>query len=138
MTWFCTKAFDFQLAGEGWVDQTVNIYDQPGDGPLNRLAITRQPYAPEQDLEATFREMKGGDYQEREVLRSETIHVGPLDAQDVSVVAQNVNGANYHRMVSIHHFETTLNFQWVGPAVGRDLVDARVERTLETIKFRKK
>jgi hypothetical protein len=138
MTWFSTKAFDFQLSGEGWNDETINVYDQKGDGPLNRLAITRQKYAPEQDLDATFREMKGGDYQEREIVRSDLIQVGMLDAQDVSVIARNVAGADYHRVVSIHYFDTTLNFQWVGPAIGREIVDERAERTLETIKFRKK
>ncbi len=138
MTWFATKAFDFTLDGEGWLDQTVNQYDQRGDGPLNRLAITRQGYAPEQDLEATFREMKGGDYDEREIVRSERIQVGVLDAQDVSVIARNVQGADYHRVVTIHYFDVTLNFQWVGPAVAREIVDQRVEHTLETIKFRKK
>jgi hypothetical protein len=138
MSWFATKAFEFQLAGDDWVDQTVNHYEPKGDGPHNLLAITRQKYAPEQDLEATFREMEGGDYQEREIVRSELTHVGPLSAQDVSVIARNVNGADYHRVVSIHYFDTTLNFQWMGPAVGREIVDQRVERTLETIKFRKK
>jgi hypothetical protein len=138
MTWFSTKAFDFQLSGEGWNDHTMNVYDQKGDGPLNRLAITRQGYAPVHDLEATLREMKGGDYEEREIVRSELIQVGLLDAQDVSVIARNVTGADYHRVVSIRYFDTALNFQWVGPAVGREIVDQRVEHTLATIKFRKK
>lgn len=136
MTWFSTKAFDFTLPGEGWSEETTQFH-RPKDDTRTAFAISRQKATPELDLEATVKEMKGGLYKEREVVHSLDVRVGPLDAHDIGVIARNYEQADYHRNVAVIYFDLALNFQWVGPAASREAIDARADRTLATLKFRK-
>ncbi len=137
MSWFSTKAFHFELPGDAWEEATTQVHTPPGDDRTT-FALSRQRATPELDLEATVRDMTGGHYLEREVVRSERIHVGPLDAQDVGVVARSHDSADYHRMVAVEYYDLALNFQWVGPASARAETDARAERALEALRFRRR
>ena len=137
MTWFSTKAFEFTLPGDGWTEETTQFHRPKGDD-RTAFAISRQKATPDLDLETTVREMKGGLYKEREIVRSEGVRVGPLDAHDVGVIARNYEHADYHRNVAVLYFDLALNFQWVGPAASREEIDVRADRTLATLKFRKR
>lgn len=137
MNWFSTKAFAFELPGDGWSEETTQFFT-PKDDDTKAFAISRQKNDPALDMEATVKEMKGGAYLEREIVRSEPIQVGPLEAKDVSIVARNLKGADYLRNVLVTYYDLLLNFQWVGPAPSRKEIDALADRTLETLRFRRR
>ncbi len=137
MSWFSTKAFSFDLPGEDWSEQTTQFFT-PKDDDTAAFAISRQKNDPELDMEATVRDMKGGYYLEREIVRSEQIQVGPLDARDYGFIARNLKGADYLRNVLVTYYDLLLNFQWVGPARLRKEIDARAERSLAALRFRRR
>lgn len=134
MSWFSTKAFHFELPGDTWEEATTQIYQPKGQDKV-AFAINRQKATAELDLVATIQEIPTS-YLEREIVRSEQRHLGALDAHDVSVIGRSMDGADYHRMVFVHYYDLALSFQWAGPASSRDAIDARVERSLETLRFR--
>ncbi|NUO54742.1 MAG: hypothetical protein HOV80_38365 [Polyangiaceae bacterium] len=137
MSWFSTKGFSFSLPGEEWTEATTQFFTPKGDDTA-AFAISRQENDPELDMEATVRDMKGGYYLEREIVRSERIQVGPLEAKDYGFIARNLKGADYLRNVLVTYYDLLLNFQWVGPAQARKEIDARADRALETLRFRRR
>jgi hypothetical protein len=134
VSWFSTKAFHFELPGESWEEMTTHVF-QPQAQDRTTFAINRQKGSADLDLAATMRETPS-PYLEREIVRSEHRHVGSLDAQDVSVIGRSRESADYHRVVLVSYYDVALSFQWAGPASARDAIDATVERSLETLRFR--
>lgn len=136
MSAFSTNDFQFELPGEGWVERTVHVFYAAGDQQTG-FVITRLDPSKEEDnsIEASIAALPKGLYDEREVLRSEARSFGRIETQDVSFLARRGAEAKYFRVVSVPYYDRELSFQWVGPFTARDEVDARAEKTLESLRF---
>lgn len=135
MSAFSTNAFRFSLPGDSWVERTIHLFRRKDD-PQSAFAISRRPAQPSDlSVEELVKALPDGPYDEKEVVRSDERYFGAVAAQDVSVVARNGTRGEYYRMVVIPHHGSELSFQWAGPIAARDDVDARVERTLHSLRF---
>jgi len=139
VSWFSTAAFHFELPGDRWEEQTLHLFRPPADA-RSAFAISRNRVKGDSpsDIESALRALPTGRYDERSILRSERRQVGPLEAQDVSAFARSGSEGEYYRVVNVAYYELELSFQWAGPMETREEVDARVERTLESLKFRRR
>lgn len=134
MTWFSTKAFQFDLPGDGWDELTIQSFHSQEDEHA-AFAISRQKASEDVDLVESVKNTPA-PYLEREIVRHEPRQVGALDAEDLAVIGRASTHADYHRMVVVRYYDLALSFQWSGAAANRDAVDARVEQALETVRFR--
>ncbi len=137
MSWFCTKAFSFELPGT-WEERTVQIHQRPDEKAA--LMITRNPRDPEvpMNVETAIAGLPSAPGVEREVLRSEWLDSGDFQAHDVSVMSRNRKEAEYHRIVCVAYYDLELSFQFAGTAGARAEVDARVDHALSTVRFRRR
>jgi hypothetical protein len=134
MSWFCTKAFSFELPGD-WEEKTVNLHQRADEKAALMVTRNRREPGTDIDVEGAIRELPGGALVEREILHSRQVEVGPLDGQDVAVISRNLRAAEYHRIVCVGYYDLELSFQFAGVAAARDEVDARVEQALSTVQF---
>jgi hypothetical protein len=141
VSWFSTARFHFELPGDGWVEKTNQVH-QPADCERSAFVISRQPKpaeGPVPSISNVIESLPSDEvYQERIVLSSSTRQVGPLEAQDASVLARSHRSAEYFRMVCVEYYDLLLSFQWAGPASKRESVDAMAEEMLATTKFRRR
>lgn len=137
MTWFSTNAFRFALPGDAWLEQTIHMF-RPKNDPRSAFAISRSEPAPDGDdsIERALKMLPKGPYDERTILRRELREVGAVDAEDVSLFARSGASGEYYRILCLPYYGRLLSFQWAGPIAARDEVDARVERALDTLRFR--
>jgi hypothetical protein len=140
MTQFVTRAFRFELPGDDWDELTVQLYSRTRDDDSTLFAIARTPLRDGGgvDAEEIVQKLPPRPDVEREIVRSERVEVGPQEAHDVSVVSRSLRSAEYFRIVCVAYFDLELTFQWTGPVAERGAIDARADRTLESLKFRRR
>lgn len=134
MSWFCTKAFSFELPGN-WEERTINLHQRADEKAA--LLVTRNKREPnaEIDVEGALRDLPEGPAVEREIVHSRRVEVGPLDGQDVALIRRTTTDAEYHRIVCVGYYDLELSFQFGGTAAAREEVDARVEQAFSTLQF---
>jgi hypothetical protein len=140
MTQFVTRAFRFELPGDDWDELTVQLYSptRDDDGTLFAIARTPLPEGNVLDAEEIVRKLPPRPDIERVVVRSERVEVGPQEAHDVGVINRSFRSAEYLRLVCIAYYDLELTFQWTGPFADRAAIDSRADRTLESLKFRRR
>lgn len=140
MTHFVTRAFRFDLPGNDWDELTVQLFSPTRDDDTTLFAIARTPLleGSSVDAEEIVKKLPSRPDVEREVVRSERVEVGPQEAQDVSVISRTLRSADYFRLVCVAYYDLELTFQWTGPVAERASIDARADRTLESLKFRRR
>lgn len=140
MTHFVTRAFRFDLPGNDWDELTVQLFSPTRDDDTTLFAIARTPLLEggTVDAEEIVKKLPTRPDVEREIVRSERVEVGPQEAQDVSVVSRTLRSADYFRLVCVAYYDLELTFQWTGPVAERAAIDARADRTLESLKFRRR
>ncbi len=137
MSWFTTSAFHFQLPGDRWEERTMHVF-RPLDDQRSILMVGRAKVPPEgkPDIEDLLKSLPEGPYDERTILRRDRCQVGPLQGEDVSILARSGATGDYYRFISVDYYELELTFQFAGPMAAREEVDSRVETTLQTLWFR--
>jgi hypothetical protein len=140
VTHFVTRAFRFDLPGNDWDELTVQLFSPTRDDDTTLFAIARTPLLEggTVDAEEIVKKLPPRPDVEREIVRSERVEVGPQEAQDVSVVSRTLRSADYFRLVCVAYYDLELTFQWTGPVAERASIDARADRTLESLKFRRR
>lgn len=139
MTRFAADAFRFDLPGDGWREETIQMFSPEGDDE-SAFMIGRRERAKDaaEAIErafATFPKMSG---LEVEMVRSEPVEVGSLQGTDLGIITRTKKGADYMRVVIVPYYDKDLYLNWGGPAAERSAVDARAARTLETVRFRRR
>lgn len=139
MSSFWTASFHFELPGDRWEERTVQVF-RPTDDDRSVFMIGRAKLPPggKPDVEEVLTSLPEGPYDERKILRHETRQVGPLEAEDVALFARAGATGEYYRFVSVAYYDLEVTFQFAGPMAAREQVDARVETTLESIRFRRR
>jgi hypothetical protein len=139
MTWFATSAFSFELPGDAWEERTLNMFRPENDErTMFLVGRSKVPEGGPVSVEDILKAMPMGPYDVREVVRHEWRQIGPLDAEDVSVFARQGATGEYYRFVTVNYYDLELTFQFAGPVADREDVDRRAERTLESVRFRKR
>lgn len=139
MSWFSTSAFHFELPGDAWEERTVNMFRPPNDDhSVFLVARSKVPEGGAVSVEEVLKSLPMGDHDVREVIRQEWRQVGPLDAEDASVFARTGAEGEYYRFVSVAYYDLEVTFQFAGPMAEREKVDVRAEKTLESVRFRKR
>ncbi|HTJ84825.1 MAG TPA: hypothetical protein VL400_24065 [Polyangiaceae bacterium] len=139
MTRFGTDVFRFDLPGDTWVEQTVQVYTPPEDqSTAFMLARDERTDDPGADLETAIRIFPNSRLGEVELVQSKRSDVGPLDAKDTSFIIRSRLSADYMRVVSVGYYELELRFCWAGPASARESIDARAEHTMKSARFRRR
>ncbi len=139
MSWFCTSAFHFELPGDDWEERTLNFY-RPNDDAQSVFIVGRAkiPEGGAPPATEVLASIPLGEFEEREILSHQARSVGPLDGEDLAVFARAGTTGQYYRFVSVPYYDLEVTFQFSGPMAARDAVDARVEATLESVRFRKR
>lgn len=139
MSWFSTANFHFELPGDQWEERTLQIF-RPTDDDRSVFIVGRSKLPPEgrPEVEALLASLPEGPYDERKIIRHERCQVGPLEGEDVSVLARAGAVGDYYRFVSVAYYDLELTFQFAGPMAAREQVDARVEATLQSVWFRRR
>jgi len=137
VTLFSTNKFQFDLPGDGWVEQTIHIFHAPDDQKTGFVITRFVPEGPGEDrsIEASFAAIPAGLWDDREIVRTGRRSFGTVDCEDVSFVTRIGAEARYFRVVTLPHYGRELSFQWVGHAAAREQIDRRVEHTLDSIRF---
>lgn len=139
MSWFATSAFSFELPGDAWEERTLNMFRPENDDKTAFLVgRAKVPEGGPVSVEDILKDLPLGPYDEREVIRHEWRQVGPLDAEDVSVIARTGADGEYYRFVTVNYYDLEVTFQFAGRAAEQAEVDARAEKTLESVRFRKR
>ncbi len=139
MSWFCTSAFHFQLPGDAWEERTTHVLRHPSD-KRTILMVGRAKVPPEgkPPVEELLASLPKGPYDERKILEKTPCQVGPLEGEDVSVLALSGATGDYYRFVSVDYYDLEVTFQFAGPMSRREEVDARVATTLASVVFRRR
>ncbi|NUP12614.1 MAG: DcrB-related protein [Polyangiaceae bacterium] len=135
MSSFSTNAFRFTLPGDEWAERTIHLFRRKND-PDSAFVISRSPArAEDMSIEQLVMSVPAPADTEKQILRSEVRYFGSADAEDVSILARQGTKALYHRIVCVPYYGQVLSFQWSGPFPARADIDARVERTLHSLRF---
>lgn len=139
MSWFTTSAFHFQLPGDAWEERTTHVFRHPSD-TRSIVMVGRAKVPPEgkPSVEELVASLPQGPYDERTILSKEPCQVGPLEGEDVCMLARSGATGDYYRFVSVDYYDLEVTFQFAGPMSAREEVDARVESTLQTVAFRRR
>lgn len=139
MSWFSTQSFHFELPGDSWEERTVQVF-RPTDDERSAFMLGRAKLPPggKPEFEDVLASLPEGPYDERKILRHERCQVGPLEGEDVSLFARAGATGEYYRFVSVAYYDLEVTFQFAGPMAAREQVDARVEKTLESVSFRRR
>jgi len=139
MSWFSTAFFHFELPGEAWEEQTLNIF-RPTDDERSYLMVGRAkiPETGPIPVAKLIEDLPMGEYDERKIIRHEWRQVGPLEGEDVGLFARSGTTGEYYRFVSVPYYDLEVTFQFVGPMAQRGHVDRRAESTLQSVRFRKR
>lgn len=136
MSWFSTSEFHFELPGETWREETLNVY-RPVDDVRTAFLIARIPATADGvDVNDVVGLVPLRDHEEREIIHDEPGDLGPYDAQDIAMVARSGGIGVYLRFIRVDLKTHNLMFQWAGPVAEREAVEDRVQRTLATLRFR--
>lgn len=136
MSWFSTSHFHFELPGETWREETMNVY-RPDADERTAFIIARMPADEEGvDVKRVVDAVELRDHEEREILHDEPGDLGPYDAQDVAMIARSGGIGVYLRFIRVDLKTHNLMLQWAGPVADREAVEDRVQRTLATLRFR--
>jgi len=139
MSWFSTSAFRFELPGDVWEERTMHLFRPPNDTrSVFMVGRAKPPPGKRPTTEELIASLPKGPYDERTIIRQEWCQVGPLEGEDVSVAARGGVMGDYYRFVSVAYYELELTFQFAGPMSARDEVDARVEATIRSVRFRRR
>ncbi len=136
---FATDAFRFDLPDGEWREETLQHFSPEGDD-ASAFMIGRRERAADaaESIAHTLATFPKSSALEVELVRSEEIDVGPLPATDLGIITRTAKGADYMRVVIIPYYDQDLYLNWGGPAADRSAIDARVTRTLETMRFRRR
>jgi len=139
MTRFAADAFRFDLPGDGWREESVQFFSPEGDD-ASAFMIGRRERAADaaESIEHALASFPKSTFLEVELVRSEWIEVGALQGTDLAIIARAKTGADYMRLVILPYYDEDLYLNWGGPASDRTAVDARAERSLETMRFRRR
>jgi hypothetical protein len=139
MTRFAADAFRFDLPGDGWREESVQMFTPEGDD-ASAFMIGRRERAADaaQTIERALGSFPKSSVLEVELVRSEQIEVGALQGTDLGIISRAKTGADYMRLVIVPYYDEDLYLSWGGPAADRSAVDARAEHGLETMRFRRR
>lgn len=138
MSSFSTSLFHFELPGETWREETMNVY-RPDEDERTAFIVARMPADQEDgriDVNAVLGSVPMREHEEREIIHDEPGDLGPYDAQDVAMIARSGGIGVYLRFIRVDLKTHNLMFQWAGPVAEREVVEDRVNRTLATLRFR--
>lgn len=139
MSWFTTSAFHFELPGERWEERTMHVFRPPDDSrSIFMIGRAKVPPDGKPTVEDLLASLPEGPYDERTIIRKERCQVGPLEGEDVSILARSGATGDYYRFVGVEYYDLELTFQFAGPMAKREEVDARVEATLQSVWFRRR
>jgi hypothetical protein len=139
MTRFAADAFRFDLPGNGWREESVQMFSPEGDD-ASAFMIGRRERAADaaETIERALASFPKSSVLEVELVRSEQIEVGALPATDLGIISRAKSGADYMRLVIVPYYDEDLYLSWGGPAAERATVDARAAKSLESMRFRRR
>jgi hypothetical protein len=139
MSWFSTSAFSFELPGDRWEERTVNLFrPRHDDRSVFMLGRAKIPEGGPVPFEELLDSLPMGPYDERKIVRHEPCRVGMLEGEDVSLFARTGASGEYYRFVSVPYYDLEVTFQFAGPIADRQKVDENADRTLDSVRFRKR